>query len=380
MSDSVSKDANPAPAKAAPSARIMSVDVLRGFDMFWLVGGAGFTLGIGKLIHPRLHEIIDRQLSHASWEGFYFYDLIFPLFVFLAGMSMSFSMGRTLQEKGRGATFLRLARRCLFMFLLGMLYNGGFTNPWPEVRILGVLQRIALASLFAGILFLFFDWRGLLASFFVLILGYWALFSFVPIPGHDTISWTVEQNWAIWVDSQFLPGRLIYQTYDPEGLLSTIPAIGTCIMGILTGLYLKRKEVPEKRKGLVFIAVGAILVVAGYLWGLQCPIIKKIWSPSYVIVSGGYSILLLAAFYFVVDIWKIRWWTVPFLWIGVNPLTVYMARNIIGFNSLARRIVGGSIYATLGENFGYFVQTSTSLAIALLIVWYLDKKKIYLRL
>ena len=248
MSENLSKESAVSSSTPVPRERIMSVDVLRGFDMFWLVGGAGFTLGIAKLIHPGLHGFIDRQLSHASWEGFYFYDLIFPLFVFLAGMSLSFSMGRTLQEKGKVATLLRLTRRCLLMFLLGILYNGGFSEVWPEVRILGVLQRIALASLFAGILFCFMDWRGLLASFFVLILGYWALFSFVPIPGQESVAWTVDQNWAGWVDSQYLPGRLIYRSYDPEGLLSTIPAIGTCIMGILTGLYMKKKDVEDVRK------------------------------------------------------------------------------------------------------------------------------------
>ena len=364
----------------AASARIMCVDVLRGFDMFWLVGGAGVALGIGKLIDPKVHAFIDRQLSHADWEGFYFYDLIFPLFVFLAGMSLSFSMGRTLNEKGLGATLIRLTRRCLLMFLLGVIYNGGFTNVWPEVRIMGVLQRIALSSLFAGVLFCFFDWRGLAASLAALLLGYWALLSFVPLPGQDSISWAVEQNWAVWLDAQILPGRLIYKIYDPEGILSTIPAIGTCIIGILTGLFLKRKEVEPLRKGLIFIGAGLVLVAAGYLWSYQCPIIKKIWTPSYVLVAGGWSILLLALFYFLVDFWQIRWWTAPFLWIGVNPLTVYMARNIIGFNDLAKRFVGGSIYAFLCENLGYFVQCSVSLGIALLFVWYLNKKKIYLRL
>lgn len=364
----------------SPPERIVSVDVLRGFDMFWLIGGAGVALGIGRILGDPFKETILRQFEHAKWEGFYFYDLIFPLFVFLAGMSIAFSMGRIIQEKGRVAALKRLVRRCVIMFLLGILYNGGLEQPWPGVRIMGVLQRIALCCFFAGLLFCFLDWRGMAVALVILLLGYWALMSFVPLPGQDGVSWAEGENWACWLDSLLLPGRKHYITYDPEGLLSTIPAVGSCLLGVLTGLVMKSTSIRPGRKALGFLLAGVILAAVGYLWGYQCPIIKKIWTPSYVCVAGGYSLMLLAVFFFVVDILKIRWWTAPFVWIGVNPLTIYLARSLVDFNKIAERLVGGSIAAWAGADGGYLLKTCASLFLALLFVWFLNKKRIYLRL
>lgn len=362
------------------AGRVASVDVLRGFDMLWLVGGAGVMLGIGRVTGGPFQEIIVRQFEHAKWEGFYFYDLIFPLFVFLAGMSITFSMGRMTQEQGRGAALRRLIRRCFIMYLLGILYSGGFTNPWPEVRLMGVLQRIALSSLFAGILFLYLDWRGLAVAFLIALLSYWALLSFIPLPGHDAISWAEGENWACWLDAKCLPGHKHYETYDPEGLLSTIPAVGTCLLGVLAGFAIKSNRYQPNKKALYFFITGGALLLVGYLWGYQCPIIKKIWTPSYVLVAGGYSVFLLGIFYYVVDVLKIQWWTAPFIWIGVNPLTIYLARNLIEFNKISLRLVGGSVSAWAGEDGAYLMQMCVSLGLSLLFVWFLNKKKIYLRL
>lgn len=360
--------------------RIVSVDVLRGFDMLWLVGGAGVALGIGRVAGDPINAFIVRQFEHAKWEGFYFYDLIFPLFVFLAGMSIVFSMGRKVHERGRAVTLLGLVRRCAIMFALGILYSGGLSQPWPEVRLMGVLQRIALSSLIAGILFCFLDWRGLAAAFALSLLAYWALLSFVPPPGHDAASWAEGENWACWFDARFLPGHKHYGTYDPEGILSTIPAACTCLLGVLAGLFLKTERFRPIQKAAGFFAAGVALAALGYLWGYQCPIIKKIWTPTYVFVAGGYSLMLLGIFYFVVDVAKIRWWTAPLIWIGVNPLTIYLARNFVEFNKLTERLAGGSISNALGEDSGYLLRMCVSLGLSLLFVWFLNRKRIYLRL
>ncbi len=372
--------ANASPAPSSSSERVVSLDVLRGFDMFWLVGGAGVMLGIGRVAGDSVHEVILRQLEHAKWEGFYFYDLIFPLFIFLAGMSIPFFLGRIVHEKGRSMALRRLVRRCVIMYLLGILYSGGFSEPWPEVRLMGVLQRIALSCLFAGLLFCFFDWRGLLGALAIALLAYWAFLSFVPIPGLDSVSWAEGENWACWIDAHCLPGRKHYGAYDPEGLLSTIPAVGTCLLGVLAGLVLKNEGIRPSRKAIYFFLAGITLTALGCLWGCQCPIIKKIWTPTYVFVSGGYSLMLLSLFFYIVDVLKIRWWTAPFVWIGVNPLTIYLARNLIEFNKIADRFVGGSVSGWAGEDGHYLIQMSMSLALTLLFVWFLNKKKIYLRL
>jgi predicted acyltransferase len=266
------------------------------------------------------------------------------------------------------------------MYMLGILYSGGFTNPWPEVRLMGVLQRIALCSLFAGVLFLYLDWRGLMVALVVALLSYWAFLSFVPLPGQDAVSWAEGENWACWLDAKYLPGHKHYETYDPEGLLSTIPAVGTCLLGVLAGFAIKSNRYKPNQKALYLFVAGAMLLLVGYLWGYQCPIIKKIWTPSYVFVAGGYSIFLLGIFYYVVDVLKIQWWTAPFIWIGVNPLTIYLARNLIEFNKISLRLMGGSVSAWAGEDGAYLMQMCVSLGLSLLFVWFLNRKKIYLRL
>ena len=360
--------------------RIVSVDVFRGFDMLWLVGGAGVALGIGRILGSPYNEGILRQFEHAKWEGFYFYDLIFPLFVFLAGMSIVFSMSKTVRERGRGPALMRLARRCTIMFLLGILYSGGLMNPWPEVRLMGVLQRIALSCLFAGILFCFFDWRGLAVILVSILVGYWALLSFVPLPGQYVISWAEGENWACWLDARFLPGHKHYVTYDPEGILSTLPSVGTCLLGVLAGFAMTSTKISPFKKAAAFFLAGVVLTVLGYAWGYQCPVIKKIWTPTFVCVAGGYSLMLLGVFYCIVDVLEVRWWIAPFVWIGVNPLTIYLARNLVEFNKISERFVGGSIAAWAGEDGAYFLKMCVSLCLSLLFVWFLNRRRIYLRL
>ena len=143
---------------------------------------------------------------------------------------------------------------------------------------------------------------------------------------------------------------------------------------------LRYRSLSKVKKLQYLLVIGVALIVAGQLWGLQMPIIKKIWTPSYVCVAGGYSILLLSAFYYVVDVLKIQWWTAPFIWIGVNPLTIYLARNFVEFNKISLRLVGGSVSAWAGEDGSYLMQMCVSLMLSLLFVWFLNKKKIYLRL
>lgn len=359
--------------------RIVCVDVLRGFDMFWLVGGSGVALAVARFLPEPLKTAISDQFEHVDWAGFRFYDLIFPLFLFIVGMSVVFSLGTLVANQGRAQAYRRILRRFVLMFLLGVLYSGGMTHVWPEIRWLGVLQRLALGYLFAGLLFCHLNWRGLLNVCVVLLLAYWALLSFVPLPGHTTVSWERGENWACYLDAMYLPGRLHDGGWDPEGLLSTIPAIATALLGTLSAQFLISPRFSPMRKFTCFMAAGIAMAAAGYLWGLQFPVIKKIWTSSYVLVAGGYSVLLLGLFYLIVDIWQIRWWTAPFVWIGINPLTIYLLRNFMDFNKFAERFVGGSVAAAVGTDGAYLLQTSVSLALSILVVWYLNRKRIYLR-
>lgn len=362
----------------SPQERLLSVDVLRGLDMFWLVGGTGLALGVVRLMGEPWKTWLLPQLDHAEWIGFTFYDWIFPLFVFIVGQSVVFSLGRLLEQRGRAAAYRRIARRFFLLYLLGVLYYGGLSYPLAEIRWLGVLQRLALCYLATGLLYCHFRTRGLVFICAALLIGYWILLCFIPLPGEGSVSWVEGHNWPSWVDAHLLPGRKMQGAWDVNGLLSTLPAISSCLLGVFASKMLLAPELPQ-RKVVRIMATGAALVVAGLLWALQMPLIKDIWTSSYVLLTGGLSFLLLGALYLVVDVWQVRWWIAPFVWIGVNPLTIYLARNFADFNAFAERFVGGSIAAAVGEDGAYFLKVAVSLGLSLLVVWFLHRRKIYLR-
>src|SRR2546430_3538442 len=354
------------------SPRLMSLDALRGFDMFWIVGAESLVEGVSQTAPTGITKFLAEQLDHVEWEGFRFYDLIFPLFVFIVGVSLVFSLSRTIQQFGRGEALKRVFRRSALLFVIALIYSGGLSHRWPDIRLLGVLNRIALCYFFAGIAFCYLRSRSLVVLCSALLAGYWALMTFVPVRAihleknhleqlaaqtgitnavtlfHSTTNrvtgaFDKGMNLANHLDFQYLPGKRWDTYWDPEGLLSTIPATATCLLGVFAGLLLQSQSIPNQRKVHYLLASGALGVMAGFLWGLQFPVIKKIWTSSYVLVAGGYSALLLGAFYQVVDIWKYQKWCQPFVWIGMNSITIYMANNIIGFRQLAARLVGGDL-------------------------------------
>ena len=377
---------------AAPdvaTGRVTSVDALRGFAMFWIVTGDAFAwvlheLATGKqgLLSAAVQFVSD-QFKHASWEGFRFYDLLFPLFLFVVGVSIVFSLSRLTEREGKWAAHLRVLRRSLLLFVLGVIYYGGTSNLWPEIRLSGVLQRIALCYLFASLLFLHLNVRGLVLTFVTLLVGYWALMTFVPIPEVGAGSFSKEANFARWIDFHYLPGLLIHGDWDSEGLLSTLPAVGSCVLGVLAGLLLKDVRVEPLQKTQWFIGCSIVLIAAGYLWGLQFPVIKPIWTSSFVLVAGGYSLLLLGTFYLLIDVWGHRAWSTVFLWFGANAIALYMINNIVGFQGLASKLVGGDIYsflnAQVGSGAGGLVNIAVAVALATVLAGYLYQRKIFLR-
>src|SRR5204863_6152310 len=183
-----------------------------------------------------------------------------------------------------------------------------------------------------------------------------------------------------YIDFKYLPGRLYDGTWDPEGLLSTLPAIGTCLLGVFAGLLLQNRSATEQKKVLYLFAAGVTAVIAGWLWDRQFPVIKKIWTSSYVLVAGGYSAMLLATFHQMVEIWGWRKWTAMFVWIGANPITLYLLDNIVGFDRFARRFAGGDVKrileSTFGRGTGDLAVALVALAIAVLLAWFLYRRKI----
>ncbi len=413
----------------------MSVDALRGFDMFWIIGADSLVYALNRMSQSKPTVFLAGQLDHAAWEGFRFYDLIFPLFLFIAGVSTVFSLNKAIATAGRGEAVKRVLKRGILLFLVGIFYSGGFTNPWPDMRLMGVLNRIALGYTGAGLLYCYFRPRALVGICVGLLVSYWALMSFYPVrdialekdalalvaeqrgdlagakliqtPGNpstvkDSPAWAAAQkvfygttnrvagrfekgrDLASHFDFMYLPGKKYDNYFDPEGILSTIPAVGTALLGVFAGLLLAYGGMPSQRKVLYLLAAGAGSVAVGWLWSLQFPVIKKIWTSSYVLVAGGYSALLLAVFYQVVDIWQKRTWCQPFVWMGMNSITVYLAANFLGgFRKLSTRLAGGDVKTFLDareQGLGDLAISLLGLVLAFWFVRFLYKRKIFLRL
>jgi predicted acyltransferase len=369
--------------------RVASVDALRGFTMFWIIGADGAAKALAEMLSGKgtilstAGNIIGGQFEHAEWEGLYFYDVIFPLFIFVTGVAIVFSLTRLVEQESKFTAHWRVWRRSLLLFALGLVYYGGVSESWPNIRLLGVLNRIALCYLFTSLLFLNLRLPGLILAFVAILAGYWALMTFVPVSGIGAGSYAKDANLANWIDAQYLPGRKWNGAWDPEGLLSTLPAIGTCLLGVFAGLLLKEPNLQPHQKTLWLIGAGAAMIALGVLWGLQFPIVKNIWTSSYVLVCGGLSALLLGVFHQVIDAWERRTWATIFIWIGASAITLYFINGIVGFQPLATQLigegVGNFVNSLLMPGAGSFLEHAVGLLLAVALAGLLYRRKIFLR-
>jgi predicted acyltransferase len=369
--------------------RVESVDTLRGLNFACILGGDGIVWALGEMskgkgpIISAVGAFFATQFTHATWEGFRFYDFIFPLFLFLTGVSIVLSLPRLVDREGKAKAHLRVLRRALVLYLLGLFYYGGLSAHWGDVRLLGVLQRIALCYLFASLMFLNLDLRGMIAGCVALLVGYWALLTFVPVPGVGVGSYAPDANLADWIDLQYLPGRLFDTTHDPEGMLSTLPAIASCLLGVFAGLLLRDIRLLAQQKTLWLVGTGVLLLAAGYLWALQFPIIKGIWTSSFVLVAGGYSAILLGAMHQVIDVWGVKRWSPIFVWIGANAITLYMLNNLVDFRRLGERFAGGDVSSfldrTVTPGTGSLAVNVVALSLVCTIAGLLYRRKIFVR-
>jgi predicted acyltransferase len=300
------------------------------------------------------------------------------------------------------------------LLVLGFIYSGGISRGWPDVRLLGVLPRIALAYAGGALLFCFLPPRRLAAAGVALLAVYWALLTFVPVRDialdkdaiaarlgapkpplaqvrqlfDQTTTWVTGRyepglNLTNHLDFVYLPGAKYDVYWDPEGLLSTLPAIASCLLGVLAGGWMRRSDYSARHKLLRLVAGGAICLALGWLWSVEFPVVKKIWTSSFVLVAGGWSMLLLAAFYYVIDVRGWQRWCTPFVWIGLNPITLYLASNFVGFRSLAARFVGGDVKRLLDTSVtrgtGDLLIVLVGLGLMFVLARFLHQRRIYLR-
>jgi predicted acyltransferase len=394
-------------------ARILSVDALRGFDMFWIIGGEEVAKALEPMGGGPVMSFFTEQLKHVEWAGFRFYDGIFPLFLFLIGVSIVLSMDRVIATAGRQGAVMRIVKRSVLLFVVGMFYYGGLSRAWPDVQLMGVLPRIALCYLVGASLYVILPRKGIVVAAVVCLVGYWAMMTFVPFPdvnlSHGTIgkkgsqaemkppavmlagvtktvSGTFEEgrNLAHYVDYRWLPGKKRNLYYTNEGLLSTIPAVATTLFGIMAGWLLTSTRLTPKQKVAWLLGAGAAGIALGLLWDLQFPVIKRIWTSSFCLVASGFASMMLGAFYLIVDVWRWQKWCTPFLWIGSNALAAYLAVNLVDFPAIAARFVGGDVEAFLdahlAKGIGGLLIAVVGLALPVLLVRFLYQKKIFIRL
>ena len=309
--------------------RLLSLDFFRGATVaaMILVNNPGDW---GNIYAP---------LQHAEWNGCTPTDLVFPFFLFIVGVSIAYAMGsKELDTTTHSKTIWRAFKRTLILFGLGLflsLFPKVFTEPmeaFQTVRIPGVLQRIAVVFFISSIIFLKSSEKSIFRTIIILLAGYWILMTFIPVPGVGYANLEKETNLGAWIDRTLLTEAHLWKsskTWDPEGILSTVPAIATGLFGVLVGVYLKRKDIEAATKISWLFCTGITAVALGLLWDLQFPINKALWTSSFVLYTGGLATMILALSYWVIDVHQYNKFTKPFVVYGVNAITVFFLSGLI---------------------------------------------------
>jgi predicted acyltransferase len=361
--------------------RLYSLDALRGFDMFWIMGAEEIIHGLFKVTNNSFFGAFSEQLTHPAWDGFHMYDCIFPLFLFIAGVASPYSVGREI-EKGhsKGSIFLKIAKRALILVLLGLVVNNGLViRPISEIRFGSVLGRIGIAYMFANFIFLTTKTQWSRITWFCsLLIGYYLLLKFNAAPGFSKGDLTQAGNFASYLDRLYLPGKLYLGNHDPEGLTSTIPAIGTGLLGIIVGNYLKNNIDNGSKKSLIIFSAGLLFIVIAKIWNLDFPINKNLWSSSFTMLVGGISMLFLSVFYYIIDVKGYRYWAFFFNVIGMNSILIYVSPHFINWDYATNGFFHW-VGQLLGEPYNAVAFSVLYVFVQWLFLYFMYKQKVFLK-
>jgi len=362
-------------------ARLTSLDALRGFDMFFIIGGGVFLVALLRILQlPNTFiELIEQQLTHVQWEGFNFYDLIFPLFVFLAGVSIPFAIIPSL-DKGltKSELQLKISKRTLILFLIGLSFSF-FNFQENTLRIYTVLWLIAASYFIAATLTLHIkSWKTLLVLVVIVLVLYHLAIQYLPYPGKGS-EITPSNNLAAWLDRILIKTNLYKQTYDPEGTIRVISSGMLCLLGSLAGRRIRfyKEACVQCTKELV--AFGLIFLLGGWVWSFFFPIIKDIWSPSFILWSAGWSLLILALFYQIMDVAQQRWFGWIFVPIGVNSITIYAGQRYIDFEHTSNYFFSGVANLVNDIDSKLFILAFGLIFIKWMFLYSLQQKKIFIK-
>lgn len=372
---------DPPPMTPLGRQRIISVDAFRGYCMFLVIALKPLHRALDPFTDTAFVSSLRYQLTHSTWHGATYLDHGLPAFILVVGMSIAVSVRRHLEtDPDRRAMLAKILRRSALLFALGIVYNGGLKQPWPDVRLAGVLQRIAICYLCCALMVLALRARGQAALLTILLLGYGALLSLVPVPGHGAGDYSFSGNLVAYVDRLWLPGKAYYGDagWDPEGILSTLGAMATCLVGTLTGELLLVERFNKWDKLLFVLLAGFVVLSLGLVWAQWLPLNKPMWTPSFVLFTGGVILLHYAGFQLVCDIWRLNVFF-PFVVLGMNSLIAYFAAGLVPFDDYALRLVGGDIMHSLGAA-GPLVVSLVEVTLIWLLLYWLYRHNLMMKL
>ena len=356
--------------------RIVSVDALRGFDMFWIMGGAVIFTSLDKVFHSPATQYINTQLDHVEWLGFRFWDIIMPLFVWLAGVSIPFSFARRLGKKNsRAALWPHIIKRFLILWILGMVVQGNLLGyDFSEFKFYSnTLQSIAAGYLIASVFVMYVGVRLQLLATLGLMLVYWFIMAVIPVPGGAGLYYPHE-NMALFIDKFILGKFQDGTTYT--WILSSLNFGATTMLGVFAG-YLLKSEAKGLRKVWLLTILGIGLIVIARIWHPVHPIIKHIWTGSFVLFAGGICYLSLALFYLIIDELKFQKWAKVFVIIGSNSIVAYTAWHLFDFGLVADVFTKG-LQSEVGDWFD-FIRAIAAFLVIFLILRFMYRNKIFVK-
>jgi predicted acyltransferase len=361
--------------------RLYSLDALRGFDMFWIMGLGSIIVNINKGSGSPFWSAFSNQFVHPVWNGFAFWDLIFPLFMFMSGVSTPYSVGRELEKgKSKGKLLVKVIKRGIILILLGIIYNNGLElRPISDIRFPSVLGKIGAAYMFANIIYLYANKKNQWVCFWGFLIGYWLLLKFTSAPGYLPGDLTEPGNFMSYLDRSILPGKLSRGIHDTVGLICTIPGISNVLLGIFAGRLLKNNQINPTGKAKWLAIAGIISIVLAMLWNLDFPFNKNLWSSSFVLLTGGLSLILLSLFYYVIDVLGYKRWTLFFRVIGMNSILIYMSPIFINWGYTANGLFKW-LGQLVGEPYDKIVLALCAVFVQWLFLYFLYKKKVFLRI
>ncbi len=369
------------PNQPPAAKRILSIDTLRGFDMLMISGAGTFIYLMKGQTGWSWVDALAGQFEHPPWNGFTFYDFIFPLFLFIAGVSLPFSLNKGLEQvQSKSQLYKKAFIRMLILIALGILDKNAPVPffDWSEIRIGGVLQRIGFAGFITTLLYLNFSFRSRMIWVGGLLVFYYAALFLIPVPGYGAGDLSFEGNLNGWIDRNFLPGRLLQKTYDELGILTQIPALGLTILGSLAGDIFRNKTLTDYLKLRNLVVFGIVCIGIGLVWSMHFPINKHLWSSSFILLTGGISFLSIALFYWIIDILQFRKWTFFFMVIGMNSLTIYLAYRFINFGYTSRLLFEG-LYVSSPENWHPVFQSIGALLLVWVFLYLLYRMKVFVK-